>query len=84
MPNLLGFPRPNFTPLLFRLTLYCRRRRVLDLDQWSVRPARYGEPSRFETMPSQPSAQACPSSEAIEIMDDNRGTRAEHFSPIER
>ena len=84
MPNLLGLPRPNFTPLLFRLTLCCRRRRVLDLDQWSVRPARYCEPSRFETMPSQPSAQACPSSEAIEIMEDNRGTRAEHFSPIER
>ena len=25
----------------------------------SPRPDRYGEPSRFETMPSQPSAQAC-------------------------
>src|SRR5271169_1865168 len=35
--NLLGLPRPNFTPLPFRLTLYCRRRRVLDLDQRSVR-----------------------------------------------
>ena len=29
------------------------------LSQWAERPARYGDPSRFETMPSQPSAQAC-------------------------
>jgi hypothetical protein len=29
------------------------------LTQQSTRPERYGEPSRFDTMPSQPSAQAC-------------------------
>ena len=29
------------------------------LSHWSVRPARYGEPSRLLTMPSQPRAQAC-------------------------
>jgi hypothetical protein len=29
------------------------------LIQFADRPARYGEPSRFDTMPSQPSAQAC-------------------------
>ena len=31
----------------------------LTLSQWSIRPERYGVPSRFETMPSQPMAQAC-------------------------
>ena len=31
----------------------------LILIQLSLRPVRYGEPRRFETMPSQPSAQAC-------------------------
>src|SRR5262249_51906408 len=31
----------------------------LILSQCAERPARYGEPSRFDTMPSQPSAQAC-------------------------
>jgi len=30
----------------------------LTFSQQSVRPERYGEPRRFETMPSQPSAQA--------------------------
>jgi hypothetical protein len=29
------------------------------LSHWSVRPARYGVPSRLLTMPSHPSAQAC-------------------------
>ena len=29
------------------------------LTQFGLRPERYGEPSRFETMPSQPRAQAC-------------------------
>ena len=27
--------------------------------QYALRPGRYGDPSRFDTMPSQPSAQAC-------------------------
>jgi len=31
MPNLLGLPRPNFTPLLFRLTL---SRRATDPRKW--------------------------------------------------
>ena len=31
----------------------------LILSQWLTRPERYGEPSRFDTMPSQPSAHAC-------------------------
>src|SRR5262249_52105622 len=31
----------------------------LNLSQSRVRPARYREPSRFDTIPSQPSAQAC-------------------------
>jgi hypothetical protein len=31
----------------------------LILSQWSVRPDRYGEPSRFDTIPSQPHLQAC-------------------------
>ncbi len=31
----------------------------LILSQWSDRPARYGDPSRFDTMPSQLRAQAC-------------------------
>jgi hypothetical protein len=31
----------------------------LTLSQCAERPARYGEPKRFETMPSQPSAHAC-------------------------
>jgi hypothetical protein len=30
------------------------------LSQWSDRPERYGEPRRFDTIPSQPSAQAWP------------------------
>jgi hypothetical protein len=31
----------------------------LVLSHWGDRPERYGEPSFFDTMPSQPSAQAC-------------------------
>jgi hypothetical protein len=31
----------------------------LVLSHWDDRPERYGEPSFFDTMPSQPSAQAC-------------------------
>jgi hypothetical protein len=31
----------------------------LTLSQCADRPGRYGEPRRFDTMPSQPSAQAC-------------------------
>ena len=31
----------------------------LILSQWLTRPDRYGEPSRFDTMPSQPSVHAC-------------------------
>ena len=31
----------------------------LTFSQCADRPARYGDPSRFDTMPSQPSAQAC-------------------------
>jgi hypothetical protein len=31
----------------------------LTFSQCADRPARYGEPSRFDTMPSQPSAHAC-------------------------
>jgi SAM domain (Sterile alpha motif) len=40
------------SPVFFRLA--SDRRRVRVLDQWSERPDRYGEPSRFETIPSHP------------------------------
>ena len=48
-------PAPNF----FRLTLHRRRDWVLEVEAVAVRPERYREPSRFDTMPSMPSLQTC-------------------------
>jgi hypothetical protein len=46
------------SPILLRLTLHRWRIRVLAFTQCGERPERYGEPSRFDTTPSQPSLQA--------------------------
>ena len=51
-------PFAQGAPVLFRLAFHGRRRRVLDLDPVSRSAGGYDEPSRFDTMPSQPSLQA--------------------------
>jgi hypothetical protein len=43
------------SPILLGLARHCRRFRVLTLSQCGERPERCSEPSRFETIPSQPS-----------------------------
>jgi hypothetical protein len=50
---------PFTAPILLRLGRTAGAAAFLILSQWSTRPERYGEPSRFDTMPSPPSAQTC-------------------------
>ena len=48
----------QLVPLLLGLARDRRRRGFLTLIQQPARPARYGDPKRFDTMASKPSAQA--------------------------
>ena len=69
-------------PLLLGLARDCRRRRVLDLDPAIRRPARLVSPKRFDTLPLQPSAQAC--SVAGVVLIQGNGVMAISFFSMRR